>query len=117
MHRITTVDMGAEVFGVKIGLLSGLVYALLSTVIGDAAAEIVAVVAALTALGWLWKKMVVPAAKAFQRTYHAVDALEELPRFMNETRGRLTAVENQVKQFNGEGDSPRHALHRQESPR
>jgi hypothetical protein len=77
----------------KVGLLAGIVFAGLSTIIGQAAAEIVAIVAALTALGWLWKKMILPAAQVFQRTHQAVGALEDLGAFMTDTAAAVQRAE------------------------
>jgi CBS domain containing-hemolysin-like protein len=70
----------------KTALLASLSVAFLSTIIGDIAAQIIAVTAALAALGWMWSRMLVPLAKTIKRTLQAVDALEDLQPFMTETR-------------------------------
>jgi hypothetical protein len=70
----------------KIAILGSLTAALLSTIVGDVAAQIIAVAAALGALGWIWTRLLIPTAKTIRRTYQAVDSLEGLQLFMNETR-------------------------------
>jgi hypothetical protein len=70
----------------KTALLGSLAVALLSAIVGDVAAQIIAVTAALAAIGWLWTKILIPTAKTIRRTYQAVDSLEGLQLFMNETR-------------------------------
>jgi hypothetical protein len=70
----------------KTALLGSLAVALLSAIVGDVAAQIIAVTAALAAIGWLWTKILIPTAKTIRRTYQAVDSLEGLQVFMNETR-------------------------------
>jgi hypothetical protein len=70
----------------KTALLGSLAVALLSALVGDVAAQIIAVTAALAAIGWLWTKILIPTAKTIRRTYQAVDSLEGLQVFMNETR-------------------------------
>jgi hypothetical protein len=73
----------------KTALLGSLAVALLSAIVGDVAAQIIAVTAALAAIGWLWTKILIPTAKTIRRTYQAVDSLEGLQVFMNETRGAV----------------------------
>jgi hypothetical protein len=70
----------------KTALLGSLAVAFLSAIVGDVAAQIIAVTAALAAIGWLWTKILIPTAKTIRRTYQAVDSLEGLQLFMNETR-------------------------------
>jgi hypothetical protein len=59
--------------------------------VSEVATAIAAVAAALAGIGWVYSRILRPAARAALRTYHAVDALEELPEFMRETRARLEA--------------------------
>jgi hypothetical protein len=70
----------------KTALLGSLAVAFLSTIVGDVAAQIIAITAALAAIGWLWTKLLIPTAKTIRRTYQAVDSLEGLQLFMNDTR-------------------------------
>jgi hypothetical protein len=58
----------------------------LSAVIGDLAAQIVVITAALAGVGWVWTRLIVPAAKTLRRTVKAVGTLEDLEPFMSETR-------------------------------
>jgi hypothetical protein len=73
----------------KTALVASLSVAFLSTIIGDVAAQIIAVTAAFAALGWLWSRMLIPLAKTIRRTLQAVDALEDLQPFMTETRNAV----------------------------
>jgi hypothetical protein len=83
--------------GMKVGLMSGTALAVLSTLIGQAAAEIVVIVGALTALGWLWSKMILPAAKAARRVLAAVGVFEDLGEFMDDTRGSVKTAEQAAR--------------------
>ena len=77
-----------------------------ASAVGDVATDIVAVGGAVGVIvagaTWLWKKLLRPAAKAFQRTYDAVEALEELGAFMERTDERLDGLEGQVAAYASE---------------
>jgi hypothetical protein len=91
--RCLPVRMG----GVKTGLLAGASVAVLSTVVGEAAAQIVVIVGALTAIGWFWSRIVIPAAKTLMRTLAAVGALENLGEFMDDTRASVKDAETAAR--------------------
>lgn len=57
--------------------------------VGEVATSIAAIAAALAGLAWIYGRIMRPVAGAALRTYRAVEALEELPAFMQETRERL----------------------------
>lgn len=59
--------------------------------VSDVAAAVAALAAGLAGVGWIYARILRPVARAAGRTYRAVDALEELPQFMAETRARLAA--------------------------
>jgi hypothetical protein len=92
----------------KAGLGAAGVWTLASAV-GELAADIVAIGGAVGVIvgggTWLWRKLLRPAARAFQRTYDAVEALEELGPFMGRTDARLDALEGQVGAFASEDAS------------
>lgn len=60
---------------------------------------VVLVGAAGTAWFWMFRNIFRPAAGAFMRTYKAVGALEDLPEFMAETRGRLEQGSENFRQL------------------
>lgn len=74
-------------------LIAGIAFAVLSTVIGDTAAQIVVITAALAGLAWCVTHLIMPAAGAFARTHRAVGALEDLGSFMADTRVAVTNAE------------------------
>lgn len=57
--------------------------------VGDVMEGIVLIGAAGATLGWLYARVARPAAGMLLRTYHALDALEELPDFMARTDERF----------------------------
>lgn len=73
----------------KMGVGSATVWTI-ATAVGDLAMDVVAIGGAVGVIvgggTWLWKRMLVPAAKGFQRTHDAVEALEDLGAFMQEQR-------------------------------
>lgn len=68
-------------------------FALLASLIGDAATEIVAVTAALAGLGWFWQKILVPVAKVLKRMHSAAEVFEDLRGFMGEARDAVGEIE------------------------
>ena len=92
-------------WSMKLGVASAAIWTAASA-IGDLATDIVAVGGAVGVIvagaTWLWRKMLLPAARAFQRTYSAVEALEELGDFIQRTDERLDALEGQVGAFASE---------------
>jgi hypothetical protein len=88
----------------KLALIAGISFAVLSTVIGDTAAQIVVITAALAGLAWVVTHLIVPAAGAFHRTHRAVGALEDLGSFMADTRLAVTNAESAARRAASKAD-------------
>jgi hypothetical protein len=56
---------------------------------GDVLEAIILLAAGGAALGWLYSRLLKPAAKALGRMYESMATLEDLPAFMEKTNARL----------------------------
>lgn len=65
---------------------------------GDTLAErVVLYTAAATGLGWLWQRMLRPAAKVLHRMAQAVEALEDLPVWRKRTDARIDRTNRRLR--------------------
>lgn len=67
--------------------------------VSEIATTIAAVAAALAGVGWIYRRILRPAAGAAAKTYRAVDALEDLPAFMRDTKGQLDQGSERFRQL------------------
>lgn len=65
----------------------------------DVGQAIVLAAAVGAAIGWTFAKVIRPMVTVLKRTYEAVDALEELPHFMEETKKRLDRNDRIITQM------------------
>jgi hypothetical protein len=70
--------------------------------VGPVGQAIIFAAAVFTAIGWLYTKMLRPAIKAMLRIWQSVDALEELPEFMQATDERMDRLEGMLTEIASE---------------
>ena len=97
-------DVLSPVPSMKYLLGVGFGVGVLSTIIGDLAAQVVVITAALAGVGWVWTRLVVPAAKTLRRTVKAVGTLEDLEPFMVETRSATADAVHAAEKAAGMAD-------------